>query len=159
MILKLRIWSLASFLKKKVITSFMILYRFINSITCLTKLLTNMHREKQEPSPFFLHVSNLSLLSNGAPIPGVCDQSFSAFIPSARWKEYCSKSTVNSLRCWKGKGNTRLFLVLPTKARPIGRKVIHEKDVSFGQGIILEAVRVRKINEMLRGYRGDETHA
>ena len=49
--------------------------------------------------------------------------------------------------------------MLPTKARPIGRKVIHEKDVSFGQGIVLEVVRVRKINEMLRGYRRDETHA
>ena len=37
--------------------------------------------------------------------------------------------------------------------------MINEKDVSFGQGSILEVVRVRKINEILRACRGDETHA
>lgn len=36
--------------------------------------------------------------------------------------------------------------------------MINEKDVSCGQGIVPEAVRAEKINEVLKTYRRDKTH-
>ena len=48
--------------------------------------------------------------------------------------------------------------MLHTEDRPIGRKVINEKDVSCGQGIVPEAMRAEKINEVLKTYRRDKTH-
>lgn len=47
--------------------------------------------------------------------------------------------------------------MLHTEETPIGRKVINEKEVSCGQSSVLEAVRVEKINEVLRAYRRDKT--
>lgn len=35
--------------------------------------------------------------------------------------------------------------------------MINEEDVSFGQGSVLEDVRVKKINEILRAYRRGKT--
>lgn len=48
--------------------------------------------------------------------------------------------------------------MLHTEERPIGRKVINEKEVSCGENRVLEAVRVKKINEVLRACRKDKTH-
>lgn len=159
MIFKLRIWSLTSFLKKshKQFYDLVQIYQFYN----LSDKIINKHAswEARTIIHSFCILATCRSWATVLPSLGSVTNHFLHSFLRARWKEYCSKSTVNSLCCWKGKENTRLFLLLQTKARPIGRKVIHEKDVSFGQGIILEAVRVRKINEMLRACRRDETHA
>lgn len=48
--------------------------------------------------------------------------------------------------------------MLHTGEGSTGRKAINEKDVSCGQSGILEAVKVEKINEVLRAYRRHKTH-
>jgi hypothetical protein len=39
----------------------------------------------------------------------------------------------------------------------VGRMVVNEQSVSFGQGRVLQAVKVKKINETLRAHRKDKT--